>query len=382
MKISVLKNNLKNGLVIIERITPKSITLPVLANALLTVEKNFLKISVTDLNIAIHYWILGKVEKEGTIQVPARLFYQLANLLPDEKITIEEKNQILFLQGEYSKTQIKGQEAKEFPVIPQLKKDKFFQIPLSNFCQGLSQVIDHVSLSQNRPEISGVHFNITPSKLTLAATDTFRLAEKTISLQGLENNLEQGEEFAFIVPPKIIREIIAIFTGKEGLITGFVSPNQILFEYIATETGKPQIQLLSRLVEGEFPRYDEVIPKSFDVSITLPKNEFLNQIKLASLFAPKTNEITLVVFPKDKRIEIKAQNPDTGEYSSFFSAEIKGEQGKRMDFDFNWRFIVAGLSNINSQEIVLELNKNDRPAVIRSVGDSSYLYVVMPIRSA
>ncbi len=382
MKIFILKNNLKNGLTIIERIAAKSLTLPVLANTLLTVEKNFLKLSATDLEIAVNYWILGKMEKEGAIQIPARLFSQFLSLLPDEKITIEEKNQILFLQGEYSKTQIKGQEIKEFPIIPQIKKEKFFQVSLPSFCQGLSQVIDHISLLQNRPEISGVYFNLTPIKLTLAATDTFRLAEKTISLQELENNLEKGEEFSFIVPPKIIREIIAIFTGKEGIITGFLSPNQVLFEYVSPETGKPQIQLLSRLIEGEFPHYEDVIPKSFDVSITLPKNEFLNQIKLASLFAPKTNEITLRVSPQDKRVEIKAQNPDTGEHSSFLSAEVKGEQKNQMDFDFNWKFIVAGLSNITSQEVILELNKNDRPAVIRPVGDPSYLYLAMPIRTA
>ena len=376
MKFSILQEKLKEGLHIVERAASKSLTLPILNNILLSEEKNFLTISSTDLEIGIRWWALIKGEQEGVITVPARLFSYFIDLLPSEKISIEVKNDTLFVTCGNYKTQIKGTPADEFPIIPKIPKDEFVFIDAAPFCQGLSQVADIPTHSTTRPEISGVYFLFQKNLLTVAATDSFRLTEKQIPLK---NDATFKKEYSFILPQKTAKEIITIFGEKEGKIKMYFSPNQIMLELPMEETDHPSVQLTSRLIDGEYPNYKEIIPPKHTTRIAVRRDEFINQIKTASLFSGKINEIKLTINPQVSTIEIESRSAESGEHHSSLSGKTEGET---IEISFNHRFLLDGLLGIKSAEVLFEFNGTSGPGVLKPVGDSSYLYVIMPIKAS
>ena len=376
MKLTILQEKLKEGVGIVEKVSVKSLSLPILNNILLKGEKNFLNLITTDLEIGIKWWTLTKIEKEGAITVPARIFSNLINFLPNKQITLGIKDSTLSVECENYKTTLKGINPEDFPIIPQITEGESILVNNHLFCQSLNQVVDIAVSSTAKPEISGVYFVFQRDFIKMAATDSFRLGEKTFYLKPAS---ALTKEYALILPQKTAKEIISIFGEKEGDLRIYFSPNQILFEFPMAETSHPQVQLISRLIEGEYPDYQEIIPKKYETQIIFQRNEFLNQIKSASLFSGKINEVKLKVDPKKEKVEIFSQNPDLGEYHSYLTAKIKG---KESEISFNHRFLADGLLNIKSSEAVFELTGPEGPGVLRPAGDPSYLYVVMPIKAS
>lgn len=378
MKVNILKENLNDGLNIVNRVAGKNLTLPILNNILLTTEQNFLNLSATDLELGIKYWSLVKTEKEGKITIPAKILSSFIGSLPNKKLTLEVKDQVLSIDCEKQKTKIKGLSAEEFPIIPEIEDKDFFEIDAQVLCEGISQVVDFTTPNQTRPELSGVYLNFQKERVQITATDSFRLAEKTLSLKD-----GVSQDRAFILPQKAARELVNIFSEKNGKIKLFFSPNQVLFEYPMTETPHPQIQIISRLIEGEYPDYQGIIPKNYEIQIVLEKNELLNQVKTASIFSGRTNEIKIKVTPKKEEIEILAENPELGENKSVLSGKVSGDSAKAKEVEviFNYRFLIDGLAKIKSSKVLFEINGEEGPAVLRPENDSSYLYVVMPIKT-
>jgi len=372
MKLIILKENLKQGLEIIEKIIGKNLTLPILNNILISTEKNLLKLSGTDLEIGINYWALCKIENQGEITIPAKFMYNFINSLPAEKINLEVGDKIIHISCENYKTQIKGESVQDFPIIPKIETENFIEVNSSAFCHGISQVIDFTAQSQTRPELSGIFFNFKKNQLSLASTDSFRLAEKII---GFEKEINQ--EYSFILPRKTAYTIMNIFSQKQQKIKIYFSSNQILFETRFMEIPRPNIQVISRLIDGEYPNYKEIIPENFETRLTVSKDKFLNQIKTASLFSGKINEIKIKIKIKEQEMQIFSQNPDLGENFSCLKIDA---QGKDVEVSFNWRYLLEGFSHFKSSEITAELNSKDGPVVFKPKGDQTYLYVVMPIK--
>ncbi len=376
MKLLILQEKLKQGLNIIERISSKSLTLPILNNILISAEKNFLNLAATDLEIGINWWVLTKIEKEGKITIPSRLFSNFINLLPNKKINLELKNNNLFIECENYKTQIKGLSAEEFPIIPKINNGETISIEAPSFCKSLNQIADIAVPSTARPEISGIYFLFQKNIITIAATDSFRLGEKKIFLK---NNSPLEKEYSLILPQKTAKELVNIFGEKQGEVKMYFSPNQVMFEYPMEETDHAQVQVISRLIEGEYPNYQEIIPKKYTTQLVLNKDEFLNQVKTASLFSGKINEVKIKINPKDNKIDIFSQSPDVGQYQSSVFGKIKGEP---VEISFNHRFLLDGILSIKTQEIIFEMNKESGPGVLKAVGDDTYIYVVMPIKAS
>ena len=375
MKATILQEKLKKALNIIEKISNKSLTLPILNNILINVEKNFIKLSTTDLEVGIKWWILTKTEEDGNIAIPSYVFSNFINLLPSRNVDIESKENDLFVKCDNYKTKIKGFKAEDFPIIPDITKSEFISIKSSSFCNGLSQVIDIATPSTTRPEISGIYLLFQKNIITITATDSFRLGEKKVSFKS-KSSIKN--DYSLIIPQKTAKEIINIFNEEENNINIYFSQNQIMIESLLNEVNHPKIQLISRLIEGEYPNYKEIIPKKYATKITLKKDEFVNQIKSASLFSGKVNEVKIKT-TKNKEIEILSQSPEIGEYQSFIKGEVEGEE---IDVSFNYRFLLDGLSNIKGSEIIFELSGDSGPGVLKPVGDESYLYVVMPIKAS
>ena len=376
MKLLIPQEKIKKGLAVVERVASKSLTLPILNNVLISTEKNLLNIAATDLEVGIKWWGLAKAEKQGKITVPSHILSSFIGLLPNKKISLEEKGNVLSVGCDERKTQIKGLPADDFPIIPTVEEGESVSLDVPSFCNSLSQVADIVSYSTSRPEISGVFLNFQKDLLTIAATDSFRLAEKKLPLKKKES---LKKEYSLIIPQKTAKEIINVFGETDKTIKVYFSPNQIMFESQMEDTKHPRVQLVSRLVEGEYPSYQEIIPESYKTQAVLDKTELLNQIKGASLFSGKTNEISLKTDPKKEKIKIVSQSSEIGEYSS----EIKGEiKGKAVDAAFNHKFLTDGLANIKSSEVIFEFNEESGPGVVKPVGDNTYLYVVMPIKAS
>ena len=269
MKIEVLKENLKKNLNHIERIVGKNLSLPILNNVLITTDDNFLSLTSTDLELATKVWILVKIIKKGKVIVPAKFLSMFISSLPNEKIIMEAREQNLYIECGSFKTQIQGYNPEEFPIIPEFKDREYLEIDNKKLYQGLFQVVDIASQSQNRPEISGIYFSFLKDQMKIVATDSFRLGEKSIHLEE-----PVKKEHAFILPQKSAREIMNILEDKEGAVKIFFSSNQILFELPMKEVAHPQIQITSRLIEGEYPNYQDIIPHTFKTSVVLKRDEF------------------------------------------------------------------------------------------------------------
>ncbi len=374
MKITILQEKLKQGLSIIERISGKSLTLPILNNVLISAEKNFLNLSSTDLEIGINWWVLAKIEKEGKTTIPAKVFSDFVGLLPNEKVEIESKNNNLFIVCKNYKTQITGISSDDFPIIPKISEGEFISVSPSLFCEGLEYVSDISSQSTARPEISGIFLSFSKKSITIVATDSFRLGEKTINFK---KDFKLKKDYSLIIPQKTAKEIINIFSKFNKDLKVYFSSNQIMIEGQMEETNHPQVQLISRIIDGEYPNYKEIIPQESSTKLTVSRQEFLNQIKSAGIFSGKTGEIKIKINKKDNQIEIISQNSETGEYNSKIEGKI---EGKNIEISFNYRFLINGISLIKSSEILIEFNGDSSPGVIRPVGDQTFVYIIMPIK--
>ncbi len=372
MKISILQNKLKEGLNIIGRATSRSATLPILKNVLLRTEDNFLNLSATDLEIGIKWWTLVKVEKEGSTTVPYGSFSSFMNFLPDEQVDISVENNNLSLKCKDYRTQLNGMDPEEFPIIPEVEESNRITLSSDALCEGLMQIIDVPSLSKVKPEISGVLFLFKGKELKLVATDSYRLAEKKISFK------EKEDDFSFIIPQRTAREVINILkdTGKDVEIV--FGENQVLFKVKMEEFDHSYIEITSKIIEGNYPDYESIIPAELKTQIVMNREEFLNKIKAASVFTSKVNEINLQFIPEEGEVVVKSSNTDLGNYE----AKVKGRsEGEETAISFNYRFLVDGLSNIKSSEVIFEVNDENSPGILRPVGKDDFLYVVMPIKN-
>lgn len=376
MKFIILKDKLKEGVNAVERISGKSLNLPILNNILIGVEKNFLNLTTTDLEIGINWWSLVKKEKEGKLAVPAKILSNLINFLPNKPIELESENLNLRIKCDNYRTQIKGFNPEDFPLIPKISESNIVPVNNQLFCKSLSQIVDIPTYSSTKPEISGIYFLFQKDLIVMTATDSFRLGEKKLFLDPPLNSL--SEQYCLILPQKAAKEIINVFGEKEGELKIYLSANQVLFETPLPETPHPKIQLISRLIEGEYPNYQEIIPKKHDARVSFSKNEFTNQIKLASFFSGKINEVKLKINPKQNKIDISSQSPDLGDYHSFMNGRV---EGRATEVSFNYRFLIDGLLNIKTPEVVLELVGSDGPGVLKPKNDNSSIYLIMPIKA-
>ncbi len=375
MKTIILRENLEKGINIVQRATSKNLTLPILGNILLETDKNFLMMSATNLEVGLRYWALAKNQEEGKITVSSKILSSLISSIGEERISLKNKNYDVLLEGTNFKSRIKGENPDDFPIIPKIETKEYIEVNPFPLAKGLEQIINFCSPSQARPEISGVYFSIDKNKVNLVSTDSFRLAQKTLYF---EEPIKKG--YQFILPQNTSRELASILNpdniGGNKKIKMFISPNQILFESLFNDFKHPQLQLISRLIEGEYPDYKGIIPNDFETTVTLPKKEFLNQIKLASLFSSKINEVELKIDSKKKEVVIESQSINIGSNKSKIKADVKG---KDVDIIFNCRFLKEGIDQITEPNIVLNLNGNKKAVFIKGEDNKDFFYVVMPI---
>jgi len=374
MKISSLQENLKSGLNTVSHIAGKNLNLPILNNVMFEAKGKNIRFITTDLEIGIVSTVRGKVEKEGVYTVDAKVISEYISLLPNKKIDIDLKDNKLKIQCDNYKTVIKGQSAEDFPLIPQVEREQYYKVNADEFKKALSQVIFAVSNSETRIELSGALFNFKKDQLVLAATDSYRLAERKLPL-----NTNGQAEKKIIVPAKTLQEVIRVLSNIKAEVVGdgdmevemFISENQILFTF-------GSIELVSRLIEGQYPDYEQIIPTSSGTLAIINKAEFTQAVKTSAIFS-KTgiNDINLD-FPAGKnRVTITSESSQVGENTINLDASVNGKDNGIV---VNYRYLLDGINNIDTNDLKLEVIDNATPCVIRPDKEDSYLYVIMPIK--
>lgn len=378
MKFTCTQENLNQGFQIVQHATSKNLNLPILNNVLINLKENEIKLLTTNLDIGISYTVRGKIEKEGAFTVNAKLISDYVNLLPKENIDIELDNkEQLHIKCSGHKTKIKGLNAADYPLIPELNKKNKAIINVELFKEALNSVLFAVSKNENRPELNGILFKFVNNQLILAATDSYRLAERKINIK--QNSLGSVN---IIVPSKTLQELVRVLSilksniKEDSEIEIYLSEGQILFIF-------DNFELVSRLIEGNYPDYEQIIPVKFNTKVICSVSDLLKNIKTVSLFVKENiNDINLQFQvnnenPLKSAIYIRAFNEQLGESDAIINANITGIDNNIV---VNFIYLLEGLNNIKTEEVKLEIIDNLSPIVISSANQDQYLYIVMPIR--
>ena len=370
MKFTCTQENLYRGLSVVNHLAGKNTTLPILNNVLLKAEDGSLELSTTNLEVGIKCLVRGKIEQPGAFTVQARLLTDYVNLLPKQPVDLELKDQEVHVSCQSFETKVKGVPADDFPLIAAVSQDQGVSIDIADFKEALGQVLFAVALDETRPEINGVLFQLQKNKLVLAATDSFRLAERVIDL-GKDSAKAEAK---FIVPFRTMQELNRVLgeSQDEKQIAISWSDNQVMFSFAG-------IELVSRLIEGQYPDYQQIIPTHFKTEMMLDTKEFVQLVKSAALFCRAgINDVHFMVNAGKKTVEVKAANSQLGENKGAMKAEVSGEDNEIV---FNYRYVLDGLSAMEGSQVQLKLIDKHNPGLFLPTGKGGYTYIVMPIKS-
>jgi len=363
MKFSCTKDNLLAGLNVVSRVASKNLTLPILGNVLVRAEQGRVLLAATNLEVGVVTQVRGKVTEDGSITIQARLLADFVGLLESEKIDIVGDGASLKVSGETSETVMRGSSADDFPIIPVVGRERPVRIPAQDLQHALSQVLFAAAQDSSRPEISGVHIAISKETIILAATDSYRLAERILRVTG-------GEERNLIVPTRPLSELARILP-TDGEVEMYLSDSQALF--VAGET-----ELTTRLIEGQYPDYRQIIPESSSTSVTVAVDALTKLVKTASLFCkPGINDVTIDVNPSTKTLTCNAANTELGEHHGSLKAAVSGQPSTIV---FNYKYLLDGLANLGSPKVTIGVSDSGSPGILRPTPDGDYFYLIMPIR--
>ncbi len=365
MKIVCTTDKLKNAVITVERFTGRHITLPILSHILCRVEEKKISFIATNLEVGVEYHLTGKIQKTGVVTIPAKPFSQLLSSIRDETIILEGKQHHLILHTPTSDINILGLNPSDFPSLPVIKKEYSFILAAESLVAALQQVVPAAAVSDLKPELSGILFSIGPDSIVLAATDSFRLAEKTINIS---DGLKERREC--IVPLRTAQELIRTLSldSSEGVRIS-IGEHQVIFEWGVT-------RVLSRLIDGAYPPYQNIIPAAYETTLLVNRDDFLKKIRLAAVFSSRLNDVTLRFSPTE--LEVATTNAETGGTTSRISAKGRGASNSTV---FNYRYLSDGLEAAGGENIILNLNGVSGPTLIQNPSDNSYRYLVMPIRA-
>lgn len=363
MKLECQVEKIKKAISIAERITGKNLTLPVLNSILFIATEKVLKIRSTNLSLGIEIDIPAKIEKEGVIAIKGDILSSFFSILSgDSTVHLEIINNNLSVKTKTSNVLLKSIPHEDFPTIPIVTGENI-SIPAKKLIEGIRSVFYSSSVSEVKPEIGSVYIYPEDNTLVFVATDSFRLAEKKIKLK------EKLSFKGILIPLKNSAEIIKVFDGIDEDININLQKNQISFSV-------SNIYLTSRVVDGTFPDYKQIIPKESTTTATILKHDFISSLKVANIFSDKFSQITFTIKPKEKVFEMNAKNSDVGENTTILNGTLSGED---VSVNFNYKYIIDCFQSISSDSLHLDLDGNNKPMIIRVVGDASFMYLIMPM---
>lgn len=374
MKVSCLQENLAKGLSIVSRAVASRSTLPVLSNVLVATDQSRLRLSATNLELAITCWIGAKIEEEGSTTIPAKTFIDIVNALPQGQMDmhLNIRTQSLNVRGGAFVNDVKCIDAQEFPIIPLADLSDGLNLNVVDLREMIDQVAFAAATDDARPILTGVLVKVEGNTVTFAATDGFRLSVRTATL-----STRAAEPVMAIVPARALAELGRIAGDQEEAAIMTLPPGrgQVIFHL-------KDVELVSQLIEGTFPDYNNIIPKNYGTRTVMATAAFLNACKAADIFARENaHTARFKVSPGSElqpgTVEITAQAAETGSNEAKLDATV---EGNGVEIAFNVKYMVDVLNILSTQNVALETNLSTSPGVIRPVGEDDFLYVVMPMR--
>ena len=377
MNFACTQENLAQGLSLVAHVAGKNANLPILSHVLLQTEGGNLRISATNLEMATSVLVRGKVEQPGEFTVPAKLFQDYIGLLSEGKVELALKNEQLEIRADGKTTSIKGLVATEFPLIPRLAKELSFRIEAEPLRQAINQVAFAVSVSDSRPELSGVacffNQNGTKDSLIMAATDSYRLAERQMNLAaGAGTDVEKK----CIIPAKAMQEISRILSGYKDEVG---MPQFIEWSMTDSQLAASfgNVELVSRLIEGSFPDYKQIIPKQFRTNCRVKRTELMKAIRAASVFSRQGIYDVLFEMSTEGMLTVSSADTGTGAHTAKLHAVVEGESNK---VTLNFKYMNDGLGIMETDFVVLHVIDAMNAVVVKPADKEGFQYVVMPIR--
>ncbi len=373
MRLSCLQENLARGLAIVGRAVATRTTLPITQNVLLVAEEGRLKLSATNLEIAITTWVGAKVDEEGSVTLPARLLTEFISALPNERIDLEgtEHPAGVHLKCARFEAHINGTDADEFPPIPTVEGQVTAKVQALPLRTAISQVVFAAATEDSRPVLTGIQVEFAGDQFVFAAADGFRLAVHRGTLAE-----PAPESIKVIIPARTLGELQRLLGDQEEPVEFTLTPsrNQLLIRWRSAE-------MVSQLTQGTFPNYAQLIPKEHTTRAVVNLRELLRATRTAAIFARDGSGIVrLQFFPGSDgtagRVEISSRAEEIGENQGHVDARIEGQPAK---IAFSSRYLSEVLGAMQSEEVALESTTPSSPGVFRPVGDESYTHVVMPM---
>jgi DNA polymerase-3 subunit beta len=363
MKLQVTQENLNRALGTVARVANARGTLPVLANVLIKTVNNRLSVAATNLDIAITQYIGAKVAEEGSITVPARLMQDFVSSLPAGVIDLKLDDYKLHIATDQYQSVINGVSAEEFPVMPAIGDGNHWTVAGPILKKSLQQVVIAASTDEARPVLTGVYLHASDGKLYMAATDSYRLAEKELGAH--------AEAIELLVPVSAMQDLLRIVNDFEEDVHVTSDDQQVLFRV-------GDVELVARLIEGRYPDYRKLVPVKFATSATLKRADLLNVTKVSSLFARESaGSITINVDEASQEVSIRSVASQLGENTAKASAKVTGTG----DITLNSRYLLDALHALSGEDVDLCFNGKLEPSVIRDPAASDYTHIIMPLKS-
>lgn len=363
MRIEGVKEKIQEAVSYVARFSGKHPTLPVLNTVFCEAKGTFLILRATNLDIGIQIKIPVKVITEGSVAIPTQTLSTLLSTIQTKQIDFEEKNgNIIISSGSY-KTIIKCLPKEDFPTLPIVSDGEKIVMEGEKLSSGIESVAYSASVSEIKPELSSVYIHPEQNTIVFVSTDSFRLAEKKIQIKGIK------DFNGIIIPYKNAIEIARVFKGTNKEIT-------VLFSKHHISLSSDNIHITSRLIDGTFPDYKQIIPKEEKTRVVALKEDVVQSIKITNVFANKFNQVTLKVKPKEKLFIMESKNSDIGESSVSVDAALSGED---VELNVNHRYFADCIPFIHQDSVALSFNGPGKPIIVQGASDTSFTYLVMPM---
>ncbi len=378
MKVSCNQSSLAKQLAIVGRLVGGKPSLPILANVLLETQGSKLKFTVTDLELGVHTWIGAEVKGDGKITIPARTFSEFVNSLPDGKVDLDLEKQVLKVTATNNSAQFNTLPCDDYPAVPSIEDGELLMsIDPDELQKAINRVTIAAAADDSRPVFTGINVEAEGTGLTLVAVDGFRLSRQYLTMDKAVK-----EKITILVPARSFQELGRIINDlsdgnekkKKDKVDIYLlkGKNQVIFHY-------KEADLISRLLDGQFPEYKKIIPTGYEVKAEMAPSDFQNAVKIVNIFARNVigNKAVIEVASKDKQVKVSADLAEVGANESSFGTDVEGNDLK---IAFSAKFLTDMLSTMGGEKMVFEGTNPTAPGVFRIKGDDSYLHMVMPMR--
>lgn len=363
MKLQVTQENLNRALNSVARVANSRGTLPILANVLIKTTNNRLSLSATNLDIAITHYIGAKVSEEGSITVPARLMQDFVSSLPEGVIELDLQETKLRVSTDKYKSVVNGIMADDFPVMPAISGGKKWGVPGAEFKKALQQVAFAASSDETRPVLTGILIRTVDGVLTMAATDSYRLAEKKLG--------KNKENVQMLIPASAMQDLLRAVGDTDDQVKITHDDQQSLFQV-------GDVELVTRLLDGKYPDYKKLIPNKFSAKATLKRADLINVAKVSSLFARESaGSVTIELSKADKQLSIRSVASQLGENTATADAKVTADGS----ITLNSRYLLDALGAIDGENVVFGFNGKLEPTLLHDPDNDDYRHIIMPLKS-